>query len=284
MPFPMGLFPKPYKEPCKSTIFKPISHLKTQIPRTESSSACIYLNSVCNGSKVFISRPICCSLAGVLCACSRHECCILKETMSFLSLLMEYYTPATNVNFSTSNYFSSISSILAKNNLSLLPSKSLANHWRLKDQISALHYQKKKKICCLNTHKLWHEWVVFLPLLLWSLQQLRVSLSLRQKHPAVCVAIIPCDMGSRGEGIGRLGGRRLGKGREEAQKMESNGKTSQHVKKNLHTNPPACISSRRTDVTLSWVSRTTKWFYLTWDLAPPFSGQNVLFTFTLNYL
>ena len=31
------------------------------------------------------------------------------------------------------------------------------------------------------------------------------SVSLRQKHPVVYVAIIPCDMGSQGEGIGGLG-------------------------------------------------------------------------------
>lgn len=33
------------------------------------------------------------------------------------------------------------------------------------------------------------------------------SVFLLQKHPVVYVAIIPCDMGSQGEGIGRLGGK-----------------------------------------------------------------------------
>lgn len=32
-----------------------------------------------------------------------------------------------------------------------------------------------------------------------------VSVFLQQKHPVVYVAIIPCDMGSQGEGIGGLG-------------------------------------------------------------------------------
>lgn len=95
--------------------------------------------------------------------------------------------------------------LLAKQNPII--ASQVANHLRKKigyPLCTISLKKKKKKICCLKTHKLCHEWVVFSFLPTLSLQQLRVSLSLRQKHPVVCVAIIPCDMGSRGEGTGGL--------------------------------------------------------------------------------
>lgn len=143
----------------------------------------------------------------------------------------------------------------------LLTSKSV----KVKDWLSTSLYQKKKKNCCRNTHFVM-SLLFFFSLLLWFLQQVRMSFSLRQKHPVVCVAIIPCDMSSQGEGIGRLGGWRLGKGREEAHKGESNAKTFPSVCEGKNgTKPLACISSRITEATFSWVFRASEWCHLACD-------------------
>lgn len=95
--------------------------------------------------------------------------------------------------------------LLAKQNPII--ASQVANHLRKKIgyPLCTISQKKKKKKNLLPQNTQTMSWVgcfSFLPAL--SLQQLRVSLSLRQKHPAVCVAIIPCDMGSRGEGIGGL--------------------------------------------------------------------------------
>lgn len=63
------------------------------------------------------------------------------------------------------------------------------------------------------------------------------------------------------EGHSARGGRRR-------RRREARERFSQHEKKkNLGTKPPVCISSRRTDIALSGVSRAAQWYRCAWNQA-----------------